>query len=209
MCNYAVIDFEMCRVPKARRTKDYPYRNEIIQVGVVLLNSEFTIVDEFKSYVSPDNGFVDSFIYSLTGISNKNVVGAPKLLEVLRDLIKWLPSDTVFVEWSDNDKKQLLLEIKSKHLSENEFAFLLKEWIDCQELFGNNLGGGKLYNLTEALNISNIYYDDGAHDALVDARNTAKLFHKIKTEPVLQLNPNYIKEESSFCLGVSLASFIV
>ena len=41
----------------------------------------------------------------------------------------------------------------------------------------------KKYKLSEALSIADISYDDGAHDALVDAKNTARLF--AKTQGVL------------------------
>ena len=38
---------------------------------------------------------------------------------------------------------------------------------------------------------ANIIYEDGAHDGLVDAYNTALLFAKMQTEPELKLNPYY------------------
>lgn len=208
MSNYAVVDLEMCKVPRAKRTEDYPYKCEIIQIGVILLNSEFNIVNEFKSYVSPDNGVVDTYIHKLTGISAEDVAHAPKLVEVLRDLVNWLPEDAVMIEWSDNDENQLRREIEAKQLSESELLPLLCEWVDCQKMFGDKLGIDKVYRLSEALNISNIYYDDGAHDALVDARNTAKLFRKIQTETVLKLNPYYSCNEKPLTTGISLGALI-
>lgn len=208
MSNYAVVDLEMCKVPRAKRTDEYPYRNEIIQVGVILLDDKFDIVDEFKSYVSPDNGVVDTYIQNLTGITAENVANAPKLADVLSQLVKWLPDDTIMIEWSDNDEKQLRLEIEAKQLPEIKFEVLLREWVDCQKLFGDKLGTDKVYRLSEALNISDICYDDGAHDALVDARNTARLFRKIKTEVELKLNPYYVVNERPFDSGISLGALL-
>ena len=51
-----------------------------------------------------------------------------------------------------------------------------------------------MYNLTEALTISGIDYEDGAHDALVDACNTAMLFVKMETEPEMCLIDCYSSE---------------
>ena len=41
MSKYAVVDLEMCRVPMDVSVDDYPYGQEIIQVGVVLLDENF------------------------------------------------------------------------------------------------------------------------------------------------------------------------
>ena len=49
----------------------------------------------------------------------------------------------------------------------------------------------KVYRLSEALAITDIFYDENAHNALVDAQNTADLFVKMKTEDELVLSPYY------------------
>ena len=59
-------------------------------------------------------------------------------------------------------------------------------------MFGNKLNTNKKYKLSEALSIADICYDDGAHDALIDARNTARLFAKIQSEEELKLSPYFI-----------------
>ena len=66
----------------------------------------------------------------------------------------------------------------------------------------------KCYKLSEALIAADIMYEDGAHDGLVDAYNTALLFAKIERESELVLNPYYKRaitgEEDS--LGFSLGN---
>ena len=59
-------------------------------------------------------------------------------------------------------------------------------------MFGRKLNTNKKYKLSEALSIADICYDDGAHDALVDARNTARLFAKIQSEEEFELSPYFI-----------------
>jgi inhibitor of KinA sporulation pathway (predicted exonuclease) len=48
-----VVDFEMCDVPKGVLRQRYNHGCEIIEIGAVLLDEKFNIVDSFKSYVSP------------------------------------------------------------------------------------------------------------------------------------------------------------
>ena len=61
--------------------------------------------------------------------------------------------------------------------------------------------------MSEALAITDIFYDENAHDALVDAQNTAELFIKMATEEELVLSPYYtnsindIHDTSSSLLG--------
>ena len=43
MCNYVIVDLEMCNVPQAVRQKGYQFRNELIQIGAVLLGDDLEI----------------------------------------------------------------------------------------------------------------------------------------------------------------------
>ena len=63
-------------------------------------------------------------------------------------------------------------------------------------MFGRKMNTTKKYKLSEALSIANICYDEGAHDALVDARNTAKLFAKIQLDEEFELSPYFIRENA-------------
>ena len=64
MSGYVVIDLEFCKVPGSKR-KAFNVKQEIIQIGAVLLNSEYEIVDQFSSYVKPAYGHIDPFIQNL------------------------------------------------------------------------------------------------------------------------------------------------
>lgn len=207
MSCYAVVDLEMCNVPSNVRKNKYHFAKETIQIGAVLLNESLEIVDQFATYVSPEFGFIDSFIKRLTGIGRHEVSNAPNMEEALRRFANWLPEDVTVVSWSDNDKTQILHEIKGKDIHIEGIDRLFEGWIDCQKIFSERLNSKKCYNLTEALNIANINYQDGAHDGQVDAYNTALLFVKMENEEELQLNPYYsrmvcLEEDSSgFTIG--------
>lgn len=200
MCKYAVVDLEMCNVPYRRRTEKFHWARETIQIGAVLLNEDLEIIDKFVTYVSPEYGVLDNFISKLTGINKNDIAKAPSFYEALGKFFDWLPSDTKIVSWSNNDELQIKHEIDAKNIHILGVEEILHNWIDCQKIFADKLNSCRCYKLSEALVAADIIYEDGAHDGLVDAYNTALLFAKMKKEAVLKLNPDYervIFEEDS------------
>lgn len=199
MSKYVIVDLEMCNVPRYKNDV-YSWKNEIIQIGAVLVDDSLEIADEFMTYVSPNFGVVDSFIENLTGISRKDVYGAPKIKEALEMFASWIPEDALLVSWSENDENQVRNELEAKSLTIDGLGGYLDNWIDCQKTFAEKMNAQKNYRLSEALIIADIDYDEGEHDALVDAKNTAQLFIKMEREPELVLNPYYSNqiEETSF-----------
>ena len=200
MSKYVIVDLEMCNVPKGIEREAYNWRNELIQIGAVVVDESLNITDEFMTLVSPEFGVIDNFIEKLTGISRKAVQGAPKVKEALELFVNWLPSDAVLVSWSENDESQIRKEIEAKNIFIEGLDDYLDTWVDCQKTFGEKMNAQKNYKLSEALIIADIDYDEGEHDALVDAKNTAQLFVKMEREPVLVLNPYYSnqKEEETY-----------
>lgn len=200
MSKYVIVDLEMCNVPKGIKREAYNWRNELIQIGAVVVDESLNITDEFMTLVSPEFGAIDNFIEKLTGISRKAVQGAPKVKEALEMFVNWLPSNAVLVSWSENDESQIRKEIEAKNIFIEGLDDYLDTWVDCQKTFGEKMNAQKNYKLSEALIIADIDYDEGEHDALVDAKNTAQLFVKMEREPVLVLNPYYSnqKEEETY-----------
>lgn len=188
---YVVVDLEMCRVPFAKKTEEYPCRNEIIEIGAVLVNEKLEITDSFKTYVAPEFGVLDDYIQKLTGITNSDLENAPTLQKALEKFTEWLPENAVLVSWSDNDEYQMSEEMYYKYIDMPEFEKYLDNWEDCQDEFGERMNSPKVYKLSEALIIADLEYDENIHDALVDARNTALLFIKMRSESTLKLSPYY------------------
>ena len=208
MCKYAVVDLEMCKVPHGVRKDKFRWARETIQIGAVLLNESLEIIDEFVTYVAPQYGFIDTFINNLTGISRGDVAKAPEMKEALQAFVEWLPEDTKVVSWSNNDEVQIRHEIEAKEIFIDGLEGLLENWIDCQKTFAEKMNNQRCYKLSEALVAADIIYEDGAHDGLVDAYNTALLFAKMEREPELVLKPYYkraITGEDDDC-GFSLGS---
>ncbi|MBR1435986.1 MAG: exonuclease domain-containing protein [Bacteroidales bacterium] len=187
---YAVVDLEMCRVHGNNRL--FPHESEIIQIGVALLDEKYEIVDRFNSYVKPEYGRIDSFIFQLTGIGEREVSNAPVLEDVLMDFAKWLPEgEAQAVSWSDMDEKQMRWEMGVKGIQNDRLEVLLENWLDCQPMFSNIMNENRRYSLEEALIASDIFTEGRAHDGLVDASNTALLFAKMKKETDFALNSYY------------------
>ncbi|MBE5784560.1 MAG: exonuclease domain-containing protein [Clostridiales bacterium] len=197
MGSYVVIDLEMCIIPKGICRKTYPWYGEIIQIGAALLNDCCETVSTFKTYVSPEYGTIDRYIEALTGITNDDIRFAPPVRQALSAFMQWVPRDAVFVSWSTADKMQLENETACKNIAVPMLQQYLDTWIDCQQLFGAAIDSKKQYGLTDALILADIDYEMHAHDALVDACNTAKLFAKLKRESRIKLNPLYRSEDDS------------
>ena len=103
---YVVVDLEMCRVPKSNRTANFKWSMELIQIGAVMLNEDYEIIDQFMTYVKPQYGRLTSYIEKLTGITHQDLVNAPTTEEGIEKFFNWIPNDSVVIQWSESDKYQ-------------------------------------------------------------------------------------------------------
>jgi len=193
MSKYAVVDLEMCNVPRSRRHL-FNCANELIQIGAVLLDDNLEIVDTFQTYISPEFGILDSFIENLTGITPDDLRDAPKAQEALRAFGEWLPEDVTFVSWSNNDERQIRKEMEAKGIVNPKVNRGKEFWTDCQIMFADKLTTRKHYRLSEALVIADIDFDENIHNALIDAQNTALLFAKLTLTPDFELIDGFVAE---------------
>lgn len=189
MRKYVIVDLEMCNVPKSVKREVYDCRNELIQIGAVAVDESYNITDTFMTYVRPRFGVIDKYIERLTGITKNDVKNAPDAKQALESFFAWLPADATLVSWSESDEHQIRREAEAKGIVIEEMDERFENWIDCQKTFSERVNNDRHYKLSEALILANVNYDDGEHDALVDAKNTALLFIKMEKEPVLTLNP--------------------
>ena len=190
---YVVIDLEMCRVPKTQR-KHYRNKQEIIQIGAALMDSDLNVIDTYSEYVKPEYGNLDNFISKLTGITAKDLENAVNIKIALDKFMNWLPQDDVVipVSWSNSDEYQFRYELSEKKITTSDrFDQMLFNWIDCQPQFAKKMRMKKQYSLEEALIATDICTDGRAHNGMVDAYNTALLYVKMQNEDELVLNEYY------------------
>lgn len=206
-----VIDLEMCGVQA--RTKRYPHKQEIIQIGAVMMNENFEITDKFSTYVQPRFGKIDHHILTLTGISDKNVKDAPDIETALKQMMEWIgDNDVVFYAWSVSDYHQIMKEIELKGLSNPQWDVLLdpKNWIDYQEKLGERLQSPKLLRLSEALELTELDIEGRCHDGLDDAYNTARMIAKLERNKDYQtlIEKLRVMEEEQQPLTASFGYFL-
>ncbi len=202
--NYVVIDLEMCN-------SSINGRNfyEIIQIGAVILNSKYKIIDQFNTLVKPRYGKVNTFIKKLTGISNGKLHNAPEFETAINDFLMWIPENEEVrcVSWSDSDMIQIRKEMALKNYYSQRMKELFNTWIDCQILFGEKLEMKNRTKLEDALMIFDISPEGRLHDGFYDAYNTALLYAKLQTEKEFKMNEIYKSarfEEKTpmvFCIG--------
>ena len=193
MSKYAVVDLEMCSVPRSMQEL-FNCRNELIQIGAVLLDENLEITDTFQTYISPEFGRLTPFIENLTGITAADLEGAPKAAEALEAFGNWLPEDVTFVSWSDNDERQIRKEMEAKDICNPRVNRGKECWVDCQIMFADKLETRKHYRLSEALVLANIDFDENIHNALIDAQNTALLFSRLTLDPDFELIEGFVAE---------------
>lgn len=208
--NIVVVDLEMCKVTGSQK-KSFGYKQEIIQIGAVMLDEAYQEISSFSTYVKPEYGSLDWFIQDLTGITNLNLKNAPSLLEALQIFTGWINHrDVMFYTWSDTDYSQLSREIRRKKLDTDAFSsYLCKEkWVDYQAVFDERFGLRSNTGLKTALDMVNIDLEGRQHDGLEDARNTARLISRLELDPNCDISEEYKKakaEVASEPLSFSMA----
>lgn len=210
MSVYAVIDLEMCTIPKGCRKKGSRLAKETIQIGAVLLNEEYEITQQFSTYVFPEMGYIDSFIENLTGIDHADVKNAPRMPQAWAKFMEWLPEGAIMVSWSNTDSAQIRREAETKDFLDAIPDGMFEQWIDAQKLFSGRIERERIYSLEEALIAADILQEGRAHDGLTDAYNTALLFAKLQKEPEFRLNPiyEYARAEKKDTLSFGLKSLL-
>ena len=167
---------------------------EIIEIGAVLLDDDNEILGEFKKYVKPRYSGISGFIQELTGVTQQHVDDADDIVKSLESLEDFIvdKDNTVLYCWSDSDTRALRAELEIKGIKNEYIEHLVNNYVDFQKYFDDKVGLYKQFSLEKAFEILDITPLDGAHDALVDARNTAELMIRLeKDENVQKLVDRY------------------
>lgn len=209
MNTYVVIDLEMCNAPKPNGENHGYKGSEVIQIGAVRLDKNHDVMDSYRAFVQPQYTMLSPRIENLTGIHQEDLVGAKVFEEAIKDFFDWVGNEaTCIVSWSDCDAGQLKAEMERKGLQIPQLVKSFENWIDSQQIFSGKIKRNKSYNLEQALIISDITYKEGAHDALVDAHNTALLFKKMMAKGEFKFNQYYCEDENEEHLAYGLAGLL-
>ena len=183
------LDFEMNPVSRRKYPKQAKILSrEIIQIGAVAVEDEtFREVSSYRELVKPDfNDRIPKQYEDLTGISTAQVAQADHFDRAFPDFVAWCMSfhdELSLYAWSGSDLAQVTREIVAKQIPiTEEMQYLFCYWFDFQMRFERMLGLRQSLALHKALDYGGIGFEGRMHDALVDARNTAKLFEAARDE---------------------------
>lgn len=185
------IDFEMQPIPKRLTEKRRICRNEIIEIGAVVLDDTMSEVDSYKAFVRPAySDAISKWVTDLTGITDQQVNAASPFEVAMKDLAEWcmgLGDDIIVYAWSGSDLEQVQKESELKgYIADENLQAMFSCWKDYQKIFGELVEAKDPVALEKALSLIGIQFTGSKHDALWDARNTAELFKAAQDEEELK-----------------------
>ena len=196
---HIVVDLEMNNIRRRSEARKI-CTNEIIEIGACMLDENLWEIGKFQIYVKPEyNDVIVPKISKLTGITNEMVANAPTFSVAFKQFTDWclnIKDDVMIYAWSNTDHSQVMKEIQLKQykLSEEEHKLMEHGWTDFQNEFDIHLGFERQISLKLALDMAGIDFNGRQHDALDDARNTAKLLRVFKDEELFDQTLRKIEE---------------
>ena len=112
--NHIVVDLEMNTIGKKHPARAI-CRQEIIEIGAVLMDDNLTEIAAFRTYVKPEySDRIHSDVEKITGITYSMVGNAPSFSEAFHMFTDWcLGTGKEFTihAWSDSDYAQITHEM--------------------------------------------------------------------------------------------------
>ena len=187
MKRFVCIDLEMSELSKKQRYLCKGLRNEVIQIGAVMLDESYNIISQFSSFVKPRFSNITPAIENLTGINQSMIENADDFITVLDKYNYWLGDNEITTYcWSSTDYKQLWNELLIKAKHRTDLQDNLKTFIDLQKTFSNLICAKQTISLQSAIELSHSKFIGTVHTALSDAYNTARILHKICKNKLLK-----------------------
>lgn len=172
---YIVVDLEWNQAMSAKSSvfNHLPIhlRGEIIQIGAVKLNSDFTPGEEFQCDVKPIWFRKMHYkVKKLTGFDDARLSHGLSFPEAAARFQEWCGPDCTFMTWGYDDRG-----IMEQNLIIHDLEIdWLGQWINLQILYNQQTDGDKNQkSLETAMEHFGIEQTRVAHDALGDAYNTA------------------------------------
>lgn len=148
------------------------YDTPIEIAGIKIKNG--TVTDEFSTFVDPGKQ-LNEFTTNLTGISNSDVAGAPKLEAVLRDFLAFCQDCILVAHNAEFDLGHIYHNSRQMGISEAEWPS-----IDTLILAKAIYPDRQRYSLDQLCKLLKVPMN-GHHRAINDARATAEIFlHMLK-----------------------------
>jgi len=172
---YIIFDLEWNQPADYSSTIQEPVylTGEIVEIGAVKLDENFCPMDEIRIFIKPQYYTkMHKEIVALTGIRDQDLTAnGMSFPEGYKRFIEWCGDEYAFMTWSMNDMPMLIDNMLLHGIDISN----LPECYDVQRIFSREIMRGETrYSLDTALSLMK-EKGDTAHDALHDARNTAKI----------------------------------
>ncbi len=164
---------------------DCPF--EIIQIGAVKLDENFSILEQFNFLIKPViYPRIHPYVEKITNLTYDQLKDCPTFEEAYKALIHFIGNqETLLCTWGSDDIKSLFKNILFYHLDTTKIC---NRFINVQKLASSYLKyeSGKSIGLKNAVTELHIKAEEPFHDALYDALYTAKIFqivHQKENKP--------------------------
>lgn len=186
---FAVLDLE---------TTGNSTSDEILQVGLVLLNDELEVIETFSSFVKPSIA-IPPFITQLTGIDASMVEDAPASEDVLLQLIPLL-DDAVLVAHNAGFDAGFLNQALDQ-AGYHTFTGRRLDTIDMLRFLFPSISTYQLGAVTELFGITHSNHHQADSDAMATAELFSLMVTKLRNLPLLTLQRLSLLLDNSTDLG--------
>ena len=173
--NYAVLDLE---------TTGTSGEDEIIQVGLVLMDEEFNVIQTLNSFVRPSIS-IPSFITGLTGIDDAMVEDAPEPDDLLLELIPLL-NEAVLVGHNVNFDAGFL-NMALDRAGYSPFDGRRLDTVELLRMLYPSLSSYQLGAVSEQFGIRHDQHHRADSDAMATAILLSECIKKLRSLPLLTL----------------------
>lgn len=190
--NYVVVDLEWNQAMSSKSSvfNKLPIhlRGEIIEIGAVKLNEDFSLGEEFTVDVKPV--YFKRMHYKvkkITGFDKERLAHGIAFSDAMEQFREWCGDDVTFITWGCDDQGIMEQNIIIHDLDWD----WISGWINLQLIYNLQTGGDKNQkSLASAMEHFGIEQTRVAHDALGDAYNTALVCTHLDMEDGLRLYPD-------------------
>lgn len=177
--NYIVLDMEWNQPfsKKKKKIEGAYLKGEIIQLGAVKLSSEFEVLDTFETNIKPVfYKQLNRHVKKITGLTSAELRGKPGFCEAFEKFYEFTGDDCEFITWGCDDMPML----RDNMLAHGLDTEALPRCYNLQVIFNAQVSlESRQWSLADAMEKLGIEQVLEAHDALDDARNTAKICLKL------------------------------
>ncbi len=182
MKNYIVFDLEWNQSlhGKTDSIEDFPF--EIIEIGAIKLDSNFSLVDEFHRLIRPQ--VYTKMHYAISEVTHMKMTElqdhGEDFVTVVKAFINWCGKDSVYCTWGTMDLTELQRNMNHYGL-DNPFPNPLF-YYDIQKLYAIFYKNGAKPSLDSAVNELNLMEERAFHRALDDAYYTGRVLKQMITD---------------------------